>query len=305
MVKKEKLFNDKVLFKHYIFSIIGYTSFIFVNLILFILSPIILLISFIFFDRDRILFSYAIKFFYYVFYYLNIPQRHYFDFNGMKSPKKGQRRIYVINHASIFDVIFMSILPGAIKSIMKESYTKLPLIGWLSILSGNIILKEDFGTGEHFDFYERVKEKLERGVCLAIYPEGTRSKDGKIGKFYEGTFKLAFDTEANLVPVVFDSWNIIRPGAFWIRDVKTAGRILNEIRYEDIKDYSYKEVAKVIRTIMIEALLEIRDKRRENDKKYYRNDSQFLKIDLEMREELEDFKKKINTELYNKLRGIK
>lgn len=305
MAKKEKLFNDRVLFKHYIFSIIGYTFFIIVNLVLLAVSPFLLLISLIIFDRDRLLFSYAIKFFYYIFYFLNIPQKHYFDFNGIKRPKKGERRIYVINHASIFDVILMSILPGSIKSIMKESYTKLPIIGWLSILSGNVILKEDFDIGEQFDFYERIREKLERGVALAIYPEGTRSKDGKIGKFYDGTFKLAFDTKADLVPVVFDSWNIIRPGAFWIRDVHTTGKILDPIRYDDIKDYSYKDLSKVIRVIMIEELLKIRDKRREIDKKYYRHDPQFLTIDQEMREELEEFKKKINIEIYNKIRGKK
>ncbi len=301
---KEKLFNDKILFKHYIFSFIGYFSFILVNLVLFLLSPVLLFLSFITFDRDRILFSYAIKLFYHIFYFLNIPQRHYFDFNGVKAPKKGERRIYVINHASIFDVIFMSILPGAVKSIMKESYTKLPLIGWLSILSGNVILKEDFDAGEQFAFYERVREKLERRVALAIYPEGTRSKDGKIGKFYDGTFKLGLDTKADLVLVIFDSWNIIRPGAFWIRDVNTSGKILTPIKYDEIKDYSYKEITKVIRVVMGEALLDLRNTRRKIDNKYYRHDPQFVKIDQEMKEELENFKQKINIELYNKIKKI-
>lgn len=302
MVNEKKIFKDKILFKHYLFSIIGYFSFIIVNLLLLFLSPFILLISFLIFDRDKILFSYAIKFFYYIFYYLNIPQKHYFDFNGLSAPKEVERRIYIINHSSIFDVIFMSILPGPIKSVMKESYTKLPVIGWLSILSGNVILKENFDLGEQINFYKKIQEKLERGVSLAIYPEGTRSKDGKIGKFYDGTFKLALDTKSNLVPVIFDSWNIIRPGAFWIRDVKTTGKILDTVKYDEIKDYHYKDIAKVMRVIMGEALLELRDQRRKFDNKYYRHDSQFINIDQEMREELENFKQKINIELYKKIK---
>jgi 1-acyl-sn-glycerol-3-phosphate acyltransferase len=147
-------------------------------------------------------------------------------------------------------------------------------------------------TGEQYDFYMSIQEKLERGVPIVIFPEGTRSRDSKMGKFYDGTFKLAVDTKADIVPVILDSWNIIRPGAYWIRDTVTTFRVLDTMKYEDYQQYSYKELAKVMRIKMTEALLSLRDERRAKEKYYYRKKQKFVELDNQMREELKEQKEK-------------
>lgn len=294
--KNKSYIKDKIKISHIFYSFIGYLTFISVNLVLLALMPFIFIISLIF-DRDKVLFSYAIKLFYRIFYFLNFPQRHKIKMNGLKKPQIGQRRIYILNHASIFDVILMSILPGAIKGVMKESYVRLPLIGWIAVISGNIILREYMDAGEQYDFFVKLQEKLERGIPIVIYPEGTRSKDGKIAKFHDGAFKLALDAKADIVPVVFDTWNIIRPGAYWIRDVITSFDVLDTIPYDKIKDRSYRENSKIIRTMMIKGLLDLRDRRRSSEKNYYRKADLYEQIDNEMREEYKELEKKYSYEI--------
>lgn len=293
---KKTYIKDKIKLIHIFNSIVGYITFISVNLVLLAIMPVIFIIS-ILFDRDKALFSYAIKFFYRVFYFLNFTQKHKINMNGLKKPQIGQRRIYILNHASIFDVIFMSILPGAIKGVMKESYVKLPLIGWIAVISGNIILREYMDAGEQYDFFVKLQEKLERGIPIVIYPEGTRSKDGKIAKFHDGAFKLALDAKADIVPVVLDTWNVIRPGAYWIRDVITSFDVLDTISYDKFKDRSYRENAKIIRTMMIKGLLDLRDGRRNSEKNYYRKAALYEQIDNEMREEHKELENKFSYDI--------
>lgn len=290
--------KDNVTFWDFLKTVYCYIDFVVVNLLQLICLPFVFLATFLF-DKDRKAMSYMIKFFYRIFYFLNIVQIHNIDLNGLKAPKKGERRVYVINHASIFDVILMSMLPGANKAVMKESYTKMPLIGWIAVLTGNIVLKEDMDAGQQVDFFLGLQEKLERGVPIVIFPEGTRSRDSKLGKFYDGSFKLAMDTQAEIVPVILDSWNIIRPGAFWIRDTRTTFKVLDTVKYEDYKKYSYKELNKVMRIKFLEELLKLRDERRQKERFYYRKKQKFEELDNQMRDELAKLKEKYS-DLLNK-----
>jgi 1-acyl-sn-glycerol-3-phosphate acyltransferase len=271
------------------FSILGWTMFILVNTLQIIIAPFVLLLTFLF-DRERKTLAYLIKFFSNVFYFLNFVQRNHVDRNCLKAPKKGERRIYVLNHASMFDVILIYLLPGPIKSLMKESYTKIPIIGWIAVLAGNIVLKEDIDN--RIGVYVTTVKRLENGSPVVIFPEGTKSKDSKIGKFYFGTFKIALETKSDLVPVVFDTWNVIRPGGLWIRDVDINIRILDTVKYDDFKDMEYKELSDIFRIKLMQGLLDIRDERRNKKKYYYRKAQKYIDLDNEMREELKTLKEK-------------
>lgn len=284
-----EVIEKKIKTKEVFYTILGWTMFILVNSVLIFIVPIIFLFSIIF-DKDRKVFSYIIKFFFYIFSFLNFVQNVDIDYNNLKAPKKGERRIYVLNHASMFDSILMNLLPGAVKSIMKEAYAQIPVIGWIAVFAGNVVLKESPSTGEQFDVYMNVIEKLERGSPIVIFPEGTKSKDSKIGKFYHGTFKIALDTKADIIPVVFDTWNVIRPGGLWIRDINPTIRILDTVKYDDFKDRSYKEISKSIRIKLLDGLLKVRDQRRNNSKKYYRHNQKYIDLDNEMRIDLNKLK---------------
>ncbi|MCG8570360.1 MAG: 1-acyl-sn-glycerol-3-phosphate acyltransferase [Spirochaetes bacterium] len=274
---------DKITFFHWFYTFWGYLMFVLVNIMQIIIAPFVFLIT-LPFDKNRKVIAYMIKFFCEIFYFLNFVQRNHFDFGDLKAPAKGERRIYVLNHCSIFDVIAMYALPGAIKSVMKESYLKIPLVGLVSLLAGNIIMKTS--PQDRIKAYYETVHKLENGSSLAIYPEGTKSKDSKIGKFQNGSFKIAKETKADIVPVIFDGWNVIRPLSFWIRDTHVHLKTLDPIPYEEYQDMKLSELSQYVRNKMITALLDIRDQRRKNEKSYYRLHPKYIELDNQMRQEI-------------------
>ncbi len=258
------------------YTLWGYSLYVLLILILFI---ILLILYFIPFNKDKKISNYFIKLICNLFYILNFKQKNFFDFNRLSVPVKGEKRIYIINHTSIFDSLMIYSLPGIIKTIMKDDYLKIPLVNFVSILSGNIILKKNSRLGE--SIFNKIFYQMESGSAFVIYPEGSRSKDSKIGKFKKGVFKLAKKIKADLIPVVFDNWNVIRPGSLRIRELNIHIGILNTIRYDSYKEYPDRIIADTVRSQMIEKLIDIRNKRRESEKNYYRNTSYYLEQDIE------------------------
>lgn len=283
-MKDKNLDNIKPIYIAYTF--VGWFLFLLVNLIQFIFfMPVVLLVSLIF-DKDKRSFTYLTKFFSNVFHFLYFFEHLQLDRNGMKAPKKGEKRIYVVNHASQYDVILMYLLPGPIKFIFKEKWARLPLVGWMAALAGNVILKEDSKAADSIVFFKKAIELMTKGYPFVIYPEGTRSRDSKIGPFFHGTFKLALDGEADIVPVIFDSWNNIRPGASWIRDVRPTIKILPAIKYEEFKHLNYVKLSHLVRAKMIEGLINVRNERRIKEKNYYRKIEKFEAVDKDMEKDL-------------------
>ena len=288
-----KTIEDKITYKVVFSTMIGWGTFILVNSVLIFLVPLIMLCS-LTFDKNKKVFAFFIKLFFRIFSILNFVQVTNIDLNNIKAPKKGERRIYVLNHASMFDSITMNTLPGAIKSIMKEAYARIPVIGWIATCAGNIVLKDIQTSGDQLELYMKIIETLEKGSPLVIFPEGTKSRNSKIGKFYHGSFKIAQDTKADLVPVVCDTWNVIRPGGLWIRDTHIVLKVLDTIKYDEFKNKKYKEISKNVKTKLLKGLIEVRDQRRKNEKNYYRHNQKYLDLDNEMREELKELTKLSN-----------
>lgn len=286
--------KDKIKFKHIFFSTYGWICFTIVLLIqLFIFLPLSVLLFITFIDRNRKSFPIFIKIAVNIFLIIFIGHKISFTGIKLKAPKKGEKRIYILNHASLYDVVVMYLMPGPIKFIIKEKWVKKPFIGWMQYLAGNIIVKENSSSDDAMAIFENAKKALNKGIPILIYPEGTRSHSGKIQKFKKGSFKIAIETEADIVPVVMDTWNCIRPSGMWIRDVKPEIKICEPIKYDSYKHLSHIQLSKVMHVFMMKKLIEIRDKRRQNEKHYYRKNPVFINIDDEMKKEADVIENKL------------
>jgi len=113
------------------------------------------------------------------------------------------KRAYVMvsNHKSMMDiiVIFRSFLH--FKWVSKASMFKAPLLGWNMVLNGYIAINRGDPNSRE-KCLNHCKEWLQRGSSVFFFPEGTRSKDGKLGNFKPGAFRLAVETGRDILPMV-------------------------------------------------------------------------------------------------------
>jgi len=112
-------------------------------------------------------------------------------------------RPYIImsNHASLYDIPLLFVgLPGSIRMILKKELLQVPIWGHAIKATEFPSIDRNNSTQAMKDL-ENAKEKMQSGIVLWISPEGTRSRDGKLGQFKKGAFMLALQTGATIIPV--------------------------------------------------------------------------------------------------------
>ncbi len=115
-------------------------------------------------------------------------------------PRVKGRTVVVSNHESHADPFLISHLPWEMKWLGKASLFRLPVVGWMMWLAGDIpVRRGDSASGK--GAMADCARWLVRGVPVMIFPEGTRSAGGALLPFKDGAFRLAIESEAELLPV--------------------------------------------------------------------------------------------------------
>jgi 1-acyl-sn-glycerol-3-phosphate acyltransferase len=115
--------------------------------------------------------------------------------------KLDPRRSYVVasNHQSIYDIpIVFSSLPLQLRIVAKESLGLVPFLGWHLRRTGHLLVdRRNPGAG----ILKRMARLVGGARSLIVFPEGTRSTDGTVGRFKGGMFLLAIESGLPVVPV--------------------------------------------------------------------------------------------------------
>jgi 1-acyl-sn-glycerol-3-phosphate acyltransferase len=117
--------------------------------------------------------------------------------------KLDPKKSYVIaaNHQSIYDIfVVYGWLPMIFKWVMKAELRKIPLVGKACESAGHIFIdrKNPVAAKKSLD---RAEAQLRNGVSVVVFPEGTRTYTGQMGKFKKGAFRMATDLQLPIVPV--------------------------------------------------------------------------------------------------------
>ena len=121
---------------------------------------------------------------------------------GFENIPQGRPCIFMCNHVSNLDPpVVLPILPGQTSVFLKKELMSIPILGY-AMRMGKFIPVERGGKRDAAQAsVAAASDALRSGLNILVFPEGTRSKDGRLSTFKKGPFFLAMETMAPVVPV--------------------------------------------------------------------------------------------------------
>lgn len=171
--------------------------------------------------------------------------------------------IFTPNHQSFFDAYCFGMLPARNLAFAVRSWPfRIPFYGPF-MRAAQYMDTEAQDAGE---MLSRAGELLRDGASLTVFPEGTRSPDGELGRFRSGAFHLAAATGVPVVPVCIEgTGGFLRKGAFLLRPAAVSVRVLDPVfpgQFAHLEDEVPLALRRAVKTRMRQALAELR---REHD----------------------------------------
>ncbi len=112
--------------------------------------------------------------------------------------------IYVMNHQSTLDIpAAFAVLPVDLRFIAKHTLRKVPFLGWYMSWTGMVFVDRSNST-QAVGTLNAAAERVRGGISLLAYPEGTRSRDGRILPFKKGPLVLALQAGVPVVPIAIE-----------------------------------------------------------------------------------------------------
>ena len=136
---------------------------------------------------------------------------------GLERLVPGKTYVFVANHQSIYDIpcLFWNI-PFQLRIIAKESLGRFPMLGPHLKRTGHMLV--DRRQPDRSGIFGWASRLTANGLSLIIFPEGTRSRDGMLGKFKGGSIMLAMQAGLPLVPIsVIGSRHVMKKGELTTR----------------------------------------------------------------------------------------
>jgi 1-acyl-sn-glycerol-3-phosphate acyltransferase len=162
-----------------------------------------------------------------------------FRYSGTMPQNPRHPYVVVSNHESFADILLISHLPWEMKWLSKAELFRIPIMGWMMWLAGDIPVKRGFGPSA-VEAMERCRKALRQRVSVMIFPEGTRSKTAELLPFKDGAFRLAIEAGVPILPLALSGTGTALPKHGWrfgrsaahlrvLEPVDTAGLTLADV----------------------------------------------------------------------------
>jgi 1-acyl-sn-glycerol-3-phosphate acyltransferase len=167
--------------------------------------------------------------------------------------------VVVCNHQSMADIPLISNLPWEMKWLAKKELFKLPILGWMLRLAGDICVdRKNPRSGAQALI--KAQHILEQKCSIMIFPEGTRTLDGRVRQFTDGAFHLAIKAKVSILPLVIEgsrdcipknSWKFGKPSDIFLK-------VLPPIETSSLTIQDVPSLRDTVRTVIIKQIAEWR-----------------------------------------------
>lgn len=183
---------------------------------------------------------------------------------GLENIEKGKSYIVLSNHQSMLDIPLLYVLPFNFKWISKKEVYKIPFFGWVLWMHGDIAIERG-GAASAKRMMNQCSAMLKRGVSIVMFPEGTRTKSGRVEQLQAGAFLLAKKSKVELLPVAidgnFDAFAKTPKGLRMAAPHTFTVRILPPMSVEDVAALKFDQISETIHSQILEAHKEMAPQR--------------------------------------------
>lgn len=174
---------------------------------------------------------------------------------GLENMNKKSSYVVICNHSSMADIPTLYSIPLNFRWVSKREAFKIPFVGRFLMVHGDICIDRGRGSEAMVQLLSDGQLWLSRGASVAVFPEGTRSKNGVLRNFRAGAFTLAREANVEILPVVITgSATMLKPNFMFNWRNRVTIKVLPPISRERIATTDINLLMVEVRESMIEAL---------------------------------------------------
>jgi 1-acyl-sn-glycerol-3-phosphate acyltransferase len=223
-----------------VLSVVFWLSIVLSSIVLFPIALLIWLLT-VLFDRRLVILHQFTCFWASLYSWLNPAWR--VRLVGRENVRPDKTYVMVANHLSFLDILVLFRLRRHFKWVSKVEMFRIPAIGWNMRLNRYVKLRRG-DKKSVLEMLATCRRTLAEGSSVMIFPEGTRSPDGRLRAFKPGAFELALDAHVPILPIVISGTATALPKhGFVLRGRHQIGiRVLPEVPYETFAGLTVEEL---------------------------------------------------------------
>ena len=176
------------------------------------------------------------------------------EVSGLENIPAGRSCIFMSNHVSNLDPpVVLPLLPGRCSVLLKKELMSIPILGHAMRMGKFVPVARGHRRDAAQASVEAAADALRSGLHILVYPEGTRSLDGRLSTFKKGPFFLAQETQAPIIPIALSgTQTMMRKGSYAITPGLARIQVLPAV--EPAMYETREELMAAVRSAIAEAL---------------------------------------------------